>query len=178
MTLCPSCVLWGTNSTSLPTRHQILQPVLTPGPVSWPTGEYWSLHKGHHHEEPGGTFPEQLWCGPEENLCPDGKGFTASLCALWVLPGINQVVIQLGYDNHPVSSFLLNNPSIFQQPAYLPIAASFKDTQTGKILGSVAYPFRALCSGCLSIVWMPSFPGVLLPVPILMKFYSVCSCQS
>lgn len=137
MTLCPSCVLWATNSTSLPTRHQIPQPVLTPDPASWPTGEYRSLHKGHHHEEPGGTFPEQLWCGPEENLCPDGKGFTASLCALWVLPGISQVVIQLGYGNHPVSSFLLNNPSIFQQPAYLPVAASFKDTQTGKIPGGL-----------------------------------------
>lgn len=103
MTLCPSSVLLVTNSTPLPTPHQILQPELTQDPISWPTGEYRSLHKGHHHEEPGGTFPEQLWCGPEENLCPDGKGFTASLCALWVLSGINQVVIQSSYENHPVS---------------------------------------------------------------------------
>lgn len=50
------------------------------------TGEHRSLHQGRDPEKPGGSLPDYLRPGPEEDLRPDGERLLWSLPSLWAVP--------------------------------------------------------------------------------------------
>lgn len=51
------------------------------------TGQHWSLHQRRHPEEPGGSFPFDLWPGPKADLRPDGERLLRSFPPIWAVPG-------------------------------------------------------------------------------------------